>query len=104
MAMRQVGFRILAVAVLLGSMSAASAQEFVPYPNDRITAAEWQSYFDLVASNHAATRLEIPSSISSPTTIPRPARPMPSRSRGTPLIPPGSPGSPSRRMAGCRFG
>src|SRR5215207_8585292 len=60
MALGPVRFLLLVVVVLLVPAPAALGQEFVPYPNDHITAAEWKSYFNLVATNHAATRFEIP--------------------------------------------
>ena len=37
-----------------------SAQEFAPYPNERVTVAEWQAYYDLVAKNDGTAREVFP--------------------------------------------
>jgi hypothetical protein len=42
------------MAILAASLS-ARAQDFMPYPNERVTGAQWQSYYDLVRVNHGAT-------------------------------------------------
>jgi hypothetical protein len=44
------GLAIVACAAL-----AANAQEFRPHPQARITAAQWQAYFDEVKAKHKAT-------------------------------------------------
>jgi hypothetical protein len=42
------------MAILAASLS-ARAQDFMPYPDAQISAGQWQSYNDLVRTNHGAT-------------------------------------------------
>ncbi|MGH8077304.1 MAG: hypothetical protein ACREPE_08280 [Lysobacter sp.] len=48
--------RLIAILMMLLMSLAVSAQEFMPYKGSRITAEQWQSYHDEVATKHAATR------------------------------------------------
>lgn len=47
-------WRFAAAAVLSAIAQFASAQEFKPYPEARVTASQWQAYLDEVKSRHAA--------------------------------------------------
>jgi hypothetical protein len=38
----------------------AHGQALTPYPSSKITAAQWQAYFEEVSSKHAADRREFP--------------------------------------------
>ena len=49
----------LAVALLLFSVSAVAAIEFRPYPRERITEAQWKSYFDSVKKALGASAQEL---------------------------------------------
>lgn len=52
---------IVVLAMLAGVAPVmVSAQEFAPYPNERVTVAEWQAYYDLVAKNHGSARQAFP--------------------------------------------
>jgi hypothetical protein len=44
------------LAIVACAAAAVHAQEFRPHPQARITAAQWQAYFDEVKAKHGATR------------------------------------------------
>jgi hypothetical protein len=50
---------LMAIAVL--GASAASAQEFKPYPDAKVTAAQWQAYLDLVREKVGKSERSFPS-------------------------------------------
>lgn len=47
-------------AVLASFAAVAFAQEFKPYPQARISAEQWQSYFDLVRKSHGKSERSFP--------------------------------------------
>ena len=51
--------RWLAVALCFW-VAVGQAQEYQPYPEARITPEQWQSYYELVRSNHGETAREYP--------------------------------------------
>lgn len=52
--------RTLIALSLVLSVSSASAQEFEPFPQARITVEQWQAYFNEVSEKLAATRQRVP--------------------------------------------
>jgi hypothetical protein len=52
--------RLVTFALLATLAFALHAQEFKPYPRARITAEQWQAYFDEVSTKYASSRREFP--------------------------------------------